>query len=197
MRSKYLEDSTMQKLRHAMTGEEWLALQISLETGLRVGDVCALHWSDVHGREITFRAQKTGKYGRATVSEETYAQLKRRRRGRASEWVFPSPTKVGMHLTRQAVWARVKRAADAAGVDASGISPHSMRKNFAVGVYRARGLEAAKEALQHDRAEVTELYAFADFLSEGHADEPLYRRDLPRIADAVAEILAEKIARRA
>lgn len=189
MRARYLEEREVEALRRAMLAEDWLIMQVAQETGLRVGDVVALRWEDIRGRKVTYRAQKTGKLGCAELSAGTAAWLARRRRRRASGWVFPSPKKPGAHITRQAVWWRMKRACKRSGVDEAGASPHSLRKVFAVAVYREDGLRAAQEALQHDRAEVTELYALSDWSTDAHADEPLLRRDMVAIAREVARIL--------
>lgn len=172
-----------------MSAREWMVLQLAGETGLRIGDVLALRWEDIEGREVTYRAQKTGKYGVAMVSDATAAWLERQRRWATSPWVFASPKKPGAHLTRQAVWKRMKRAAAAAGVPAEGVSPHSLRKVFAVRMYHERDIRAAQEALQHERMEVTEQYALSDWLTGDEAEKPLVRQDMVRIAQAVAYIL--------
>lgn len=192
MQARYLEEKEIQAVRRLLTADRWLPFQVALETGLRIGDVLALRWSDVHGKTITFKAQKTGKLGKTAVSAETAAWLKRARRGSASVWVFPSPRKAGRHLTRQAAWKWLKTAAEAAGVDVGGVSPHSLRKVYGVAVCRAEGLEAAQAALQHSSADVTAIYAFADWMSGENVDLPLTRGDLPRLAQVVSQMVRQR-----
>ena len=92
-------------------------------------------------------------------------------------------------MTRQAAWQRLKRAAKRAGLDADGMSPHALRKSYAVELLREQGLEAVQRALQHDRPAVTEIYALSDWLTGENANQPLLRRDLLRIATKIAELL--------
>lgn len=184
MLARFLDDNTLEKLRLAMPSEYWLPLWVSLETGLRVGDVCALRRDQLDGCRLSYLAAKTGKEGTAELSLELAAELRRNSRGR---YLFPSPRSYREHLTRQAIWARVKRAAHKAGIPPEGVSPHSLRKVYAVRLYRQRGLRAAKEALQHDRTETTELYALSDYLAPENLDKPIRRRELGIVTKLVAE----------
>lgn len=192
MQSRYLEDKELQSVRRLLTAHRWLPFQVALETGMRIGDVLSLRWEDVRGSTITFKAQKTGKLGKAAVSPETAEWLRRARRRRGSEWVFPSPRKPGAHLTRQAAWKWFKAAAEAAGLEVAGVSPHSLRKVFAVALCKAEGLEAAQAALQHSSADVTSLYAFSDWMSGENVDLPLTRGDLPRLAQVVSQMVRQR-----
>ncbi len=140
-----------------MNYENALAVRLSLETGMRIGDAVALPKSAINGRKVTFMAQKTGKTAEAEIS----ADLARRLSAIAGrEWVFAGrdPRK---HRTRQAVYKDLRAVAKQYGV-AEHISPHSARKTYAVGVYRADGLKACQERLQHDSEGTTLLYALAD-----------------------------------
>lgn len=166
----------------------WLPFQISIETGLRVGDVVALKASAVKSDGIHFKAQKTGKKGVAKIS----AAL-RRALPKGSGYLFPSPRDPSQHITRQALWGRVKRAAKSAGVDLDGVSPHSFRKSFAVELYKDKGFAAVQSALQHANAATTELYAFSDFTAVENADAPLTRGDLPLIVRMVLEAIGDRL----
>ncbi len=157
---------------------------MALETGLRVGDVVALKVSSVQPDGVHFKAQKTGKSGVARISERLRRALPKK-----GKWLFPSPTKPGKHLTRQAVWSRVKTAGKRAGLNLDGLSPHSMRKVFAVEVYREKGFKAVQEALQHNNSATTEIYSFADWNTGENADLPLKRRDLQLVVRMCLEAL--------
>jgi integrase len=186
VKSKYIDDEEIEKLRVNLDLHSWLPLWVALETGLRVGDVVALRRASLKEDGIHYRAQKTGKCGVAPLSAELRKQLPKN-----GKWLFPSPYKAGEHITRQCVWARIKRAAKRAGVDPDGISPHTLRKVFAVELYREKGFKAVQTALQHTNGATTEIYSFADYATGANANEPLRRRDLQLIIKMVVEALGD------
>lgn len=191
MQSIYIDDEQLRKLRGVMTPNAWLVFWLTSETGMRVGDAVSLAWDGVSYCEIVFVAQKTKKAAHAKISAELYGALRARRT--ASPWVFPSPKDPRKHLTRQAVWYRIKKACDRVGLDPEGISPHSMRKHFAVETFKRSGLKATQEALQHDRAITTEIYALSDFSTGQNAEKPLLRRDLDLIVKLCAAALGLRV----
>lgn len=185
MKSRYLDNAEIRALREVLRPAEWLPLWVSLETGLRVGDVVSLKRSNVRADGIHYRAQKTRKCGVAPISDALRRELLARR----GKWLFPSPKDASKHITRQAVWARVKRGAKVSGVDLDGASPHAMRKSFAVELYRDKGFKAVQDALQHANGATTEIYSFADWSTGENADKPLTRRDLQLVVKMVIEAL--------
>lgn len=185
MKSRYLDENECKRLHEVLRPDEWLPLWVSLETGLRVGDVVALKRSNVRVDGIHYRAQKTRKNGIAPIS----AELRRELLARRGKWLFPSKKDKTKHITRQAVWARVKRGARNANIDLEGASPHAMRKSFAVELYRDKGFKAVQEALQHHNGATTEIYSFADWSTGENADKPLTRRDMQLLVKMVIEAL--------
>lgn len=186
MKSRYVEKEDIKKLREVSREEAFLPLLLSLETGLRVGDVVSLKVSSLRSDGIHYTAQKTKKSGVAKISFEL-----RKRLNKKGKWLFPSPYKKGAHITRQAVWHRIKSAGKRAGLDLDGLSPHTMRKVFAVELYREKGFKAVQEALQHNNSATTEIYSFADWNTGKNADLPLKRKDLQLIVKMVLEALGE------
>lgn len=186
MKSRYIEKNEITQLREVMRDEAFLPLQLSLETGLRVGDVVSLRVSDVKSDGVHYVAQKTRKRGIAQITADLRKKLIKK-----GKWLFPSPYKPGAHVTRQAVWYRIKTAGKRAGIDLDGLSPHTMRKVFAVELYREKGFRAVQEALQHNNGATTEIYSFADWNTGKNADLPLKRRDLQLIVKMVLEALSE------
>lgn len=186
MKSRYLEEAELEALSAQITEEAWLPLAVALETGLRVGDVVKLRRAALKADGIHYRAQKTRKCGVAKISAELRAKLPKR-----GVWLFPSPQKSGAHITRQAVWARIKKAAKRAGIELAGVSPHSCRKVFAVELFREKGFRAAQEALQHTNSLTTEIYTYADWNTGSNAAKPLERRDLELIVKLVLEALGD------
>lgn len=187
MRSRFLNDEEIKKLRKQFDEKAFLPLLVSLETGLRIGDVVALRCNDIKKDGIHYKAEKTGKTGVAPISDYT-----RRRLNKKGKWVFPSPRDAKKHLTRQAVWARIKAAGAKSGVELEGLSPHSMRKVFAVELYRKKGFKAVQAALQHNYSSTTEIYTFADWNTGENGNLPLVRRDLPLIVKMVLEAIGKE-----
>ena len=187
MKSKYIETTELDKLRSMLAEEAWLPFWVSLETGLRIGDVVKLRRQNLQTDGLHYKAQKTGKNGVAKVSAELRKELSRRR----GKWLFPSPYKAGKHITRQCAWARIKTACRKAGLEPDGVSPHSLRKVFAVELYREKGFRAVQEALQHRNAATTEIYSFADWSTGDSAELPLKRKDLQLVVKMVLEALGE------
>lgn len=185
MKSKYIDENELDVLQSALTDKEFLPLAVSLETGLRVGDVVKLRHRDIRGGYLYFVAQKTKKAGRAKISRALAHEL---RKSNGSEWCFPGRDPQE-HLTRQAVWYRIKRACASVGIDPEGISPHAMRKVFAVECAKNEGAEVAKRALQHNDLQTTELYILSDWTTGKNAKEPLRRCDIPRIVEEIYRIL--------
>lgn len=186
MRSRYLSADEVKRIRKALAPNEWLPLWVSLETGIRVGDVVGLKCGALRPDGVHYLAQKTGKRGIAPISAELRRALPR---GKGGDWLFPSPYNATRHLTRQAVWQRIKRGAAVAEVDLEGVSPHALRKSFAVELYREKGFAAVQAALQHRNAATTEIYSFADWSTGENANKPLLRRDLQLVVKMVLEAL--------
>lgn len=190
MKTVYITAEQVKAIAAHLSEREWLSLWVSAETGLRVGDVVSLRWPQITASGIFFVAQKTGKAGIAPISDELRARLMAYRS--SSRWVFPSPRDPRKHITRQAVWYRVKRACERAGIDPVGVAPHSFRKYFAVETFKREGLRATQSALQHDRTITTEDYAMSDFITGENAEKPLLRRDLTLVVKLVAAALKNR-----
>lgn len=187
MVSRYLTEAENAALRQAL-GSAWLPYEIGLETGLRVGDIIKIRLADITPEGLRYVAQKTGKEGIAPLSASLRENIAREA-AEGTEWLFPSPVDPTKHITRQALWKRLKRAAERAGVQRRGTSPHSMRKCYAVREYHTHGLTAAREGLQHTDIRTTQLYALADWLTEENAKQPLLREDVGLLVRFIAEFL--------
>lgn len=139
-----------------------LVARVMLCTGLRVGDVVGLTRDQIKP-SVTITEGKTGKRRRVRIPQALCDEVLRAAgRGR---WAFPSPRDSAKHRTRQAVWADIKRAQRACRLSAN-LGTHSMRKAYAVRLMaKYHDLARVQAALQHDRPEVTMLYALADKLT--------------------------------
>ena len=163
MKSDYMKPENYNKLFVFMTYENTLVLRVSLETGLRIGDVLKMRPQDIRGRTITYSAEKTGKRGRAVISQDLANRL---RTVAGEKYIFPKRGNVDDHRRRQTVWKDVKKAAEALRavnvVHGENITPHSARKTFAVEDAERYGLKHTQRALQHRDKNTTKLYAFSD-----------------------------------
>lgn len=163
MKSDYLKPNNYGKLFVFMGYENTLVLRVSLETGMRIGDILKLKPRDLRGRTLTYTAEKTGKRGKAVISQGLANRL---REVSGEKYIFPKRGDADDHRRRQTVWKDVKRAVAAlraAGViDSENISPHSARKTFAVEDMEKHGILHTQKALQHSNKMTTRIYTDSD-----------------------------------
>ena len=159
MRSEYMPRGEIVHILAALQPKNRLACEISLFTGLRINDVLALKTEQAQKGRFTVREEKTGK----TRAVRLPADLQRRALNCAGQhFVFEGRLNGRKHRTRQAVFKDLRRVARMFGVREH-ISPHSLRKVFAVDEYKKYGdLARVKKLLNHNEEAVTMLYAMAD-----------------------------------
>lgn len=160
IKSEYIEPDLFEHLIYALTPENRLVCRLCLSTGLRVGDVVSLR-SDSLKKRMTVTESKTGKKKRITLSDKLLKELQA---NAGKIYVFEHRTDENRHRTRQAVYADIKRASKAFRLKEN-LTPHSLRKIYAVKIYQRTGdIEKVREALNHDSDAVTMIYAYADEL---------------------------------
>lgn len=159
-RSDYVKRETLQHILAALTPPNRLACEISLYTGLRIGDVLELKTAQLKPR-MTIQEGKTGKRRAVRLSDELY---RRCMAFSGHTYIFPGRLAGTRHRTRQAVYKDIKRAAALFRVGkALQISPHTCRKVYAVcALDRGASLAKVRQLLNHDSEAVTMLYAMAD-----------------------------------
>ena len=133
---------------------EKLVVWVLLDTGLRVGELCAMRRGDVlwqEGRIVVWG--KGGPYGKR--SKRRIVPLTDRARKLLELHLVTSDR---MGLTPRTAQRLVKRVADRAMLTKP-VTPHVLRHTFAVNCVQ-RGLSTAslKKILGHDRLETTEIY---------------------------------------
>ena len=157
MKTEYLLQREVDLVLAALMPGNRLVMRTALITGLRIGDVLALT-PDKLKPNFWITEQKTGKKRQVGLPQPLLGDL----RAHAGEfWVFPGrdPRK---HLTRQAVWKDVKRAAEAFRLPQN-VAPHSARKVYAVDLMQKYGdIGRVRKALNHSSDSVTLIYALAD-----------------------------------
>ena len=168
MRADYIKADYMQHILAALMRDNRIACEVSLVTGLRIGDVLEMRTCDLPGdgeTRMSVRERKTGKRRRFRLPVALLDDL----RGICGKiYVFESRCDYTRHRTRQAVYKDLKRAAQLFRVpERAQISPHSLRKIFAVGAMRKYGdLRKVQELLNHSNEAVTMIYAMADTLTQ-------------------------------
>jgi len=163
MKSNFISAEKLNDVILRMKYENGLAIRVCNATGLRLSDVLALPYAKIYAsNKITVREQKTGKARRIYIPKG----LQREMTANAKHyWVFPHRTKADRHRTRQAVYVDFKQACKRSGIDPAGVSPHSVRKLWAVRQYaRTRSIATIQKKMNHSNAGVTALYALSDKL---------------------------------
>lgn len=166
MRSDFVEKDVLGHVLFALTEQNRLACKVALETGLRIDDVLALPSKILGQATFTVCESKTGKKKKCRISAALRRDL---RRIAGDKYIFTHRIDKNRHRTRQAVYADIKRAAKLFRVKKN-VTPHSMRKAYAVDLMRRYGdLTKVAEALNHDKRfmQTTMLYALADVISTG------------------------------
>ena len=179
------------KLFTVMGYENGLAARVSLETGMRIGDVVKLRPDQLIRRTIHYTADKTGKAGKAVITQDLANRL---RAISGDEWIFTG--RLGGHRARQTVWKDVTRSAEAlraAGIiHEEHVTPHSARKTFAVNDAEAHGIKHTQEALQHSSLETTKLYVFSERYLDSLTDNFVLKAliaQVGRLTDKMEEIM--------
>lgn len=192
MKAKFLSPGEIDAIFSCLSKDRRLVFSVALETGLRIGDVLKIRKRDLSqiapdGVRIAYIAQKTKKRGTTTLQGQTAREvlfLAKFCRG----FLWSSHAKCG-HVTRQTAWNWFKEAAKKAKIDLDGVSPHALRKSFAVKLRHEKGLEAAKIALQHSDNATTAIYAFADVYAGKDSNAPVLWCQVDQLIDLIVEKL--------
>ena len=167
MRAEWLKSEEFGHLLAALMPQNRLALEVSLLTGLRIGDVLCMRTDRLRQR-MSVRESKTGKYRTVYLPVKLYDRLVA---NAGKIWVFEGRNDYHKHRTRAAVYNDLTRAARLYRIDGkrvkAHVSPHSARKLYAVADYRKHcDVKRVQRLLNHSSEAVTMLYAMADVLTE-------------------------------
>lgn len=162
MRSNAIEKSTLSVILRALMRANRLALEVSLYTGLRISDVLNIKTECLHKEKFIVYEKKTGKRQTVRLPKKLKDELIAIS---GNIYIFQGRLNSRKPRTRQAVWKDLNRVAKAFRLN-GGVSPHSMRKTYAV-TLKEMGLSASKiqKALNHSDPCVTALYMYADELA--------------------------------
>lgn len=172
MRTDYITPQECDELIAALPKEYRPIVICAAETGFRIGDLCRAKWTayDEAEQTLTLVEEKTGKVRTAGVTPRLRMALdgQRARQTAFEKYIFPGrePCKP---VSRSTVWRWITRTWSWLHDDSQRvISPHSMRKMYAV-ERRKAGAEIweIRDDFNHDRESTTIQYAFADILGRG------------------------------
>ena len=163
MRSDFIHKDVVGHVLYALTDANRLVCMVALETGLRVGDIVSLKTADLYKKSFVLIEQKTNKKRTIRLREGLRNELIKQA---GKVYVFEHRTDPKKHRTRQAVYNDIKRAGKLFRIKQN-ISPHSLRKIYAVDLYHKTGsLDKVMQALNHNNDAVTMIYAIADLISK-------------------------------
>lgn len=163
MRSEWVPKGEMEHILAALTAPNRLACEVSLATGLRIGDVLYLKPEQVRKQRFTVREQKTGKTRSVRLPKDL---MERCISCAGQHYVFENRLNGRKPRTRQAVYKDLKRVAKNYGCKKN-VTPHSARKVFAVEEFEKTGsLKRVQKLLNHSDEAVTILYAMANVLTK-------------------------------
>jgi integrase len=140
---------------------------LALDSKLRACDLVALRVSDlvsgdrVRGRVMILQ-RKTGRPVQFEVTEQTRRSLTEwleARRSADDEWIFPSRSNRGAHVTTRQYARLLKQWVTLIGLDPAAYGTHSMRRTKVSLLYKKTGnLRACQLLLGHAKLESTVRY---------------------------------------
>ncbi|MGU3667199.1 tyrosine-type recombinase/integrase [Methylobacterium sp. A49B] len=155
------------RLQHEGRTRDLALFNTAIDSKLRGCDLVRLRVADVHlGDGIRLRTtiiqQKTGRpvpFELTETTREALAAWLKLRGLRASDWLFPSRSRPGEHLTTRQYGRLVDEWVTLIGLDPAGYGTHSLRRTKVALIYRRTGnLRACQLLLGHTQLESTVRY---------------------------------------
>lgn len=155
------------RLQHEGRTRDLALFNTTIDSKLRGCDLVRLRVADVYlGDGIRLRTtivqQKTGRpvpFELTETTRETLAAWLKLRGLRASDWLFPSRSRPGEHLTTRQYGRLVDKWVALIGLDPAGYGTHSLRRTKVALIYRWTGnLRACQLLLGHTKLESTVRY---------------------------------------
>ena len=155
------------RLQHERRTRDLALFNLALDSKLRGCDLVRLRVLDVYlGSSVRLRAtivqQKTGRpvpFELTETTRETLAAWLRQRGLRAGDWLFPSRSRPGEHLTTRQYGRLVDEWVELIGLDPVAYGTHSLRRTKVALIYKRMGnLRACQLLLGHTKLESTVRY---------------------------------------
>jgi len=151
MRTDYIKPEVFNLLLTALMPENRLALQLSLATGLRIGDCLSMRTAALEASQRpTIREQKTGKKRRIYVPKALRVELLK---NAGKRYIFPGRLNPNKPRTRAAVYKDLKRVAALYRLDgrknqAECCAAHRQKNLCCAGLSRAPQLAACAASFE-------------------------------------------------
>lgn len=165
IRSEITDELTNEVINRLLMLPNRLVLNLSKDTGLRIDDCLSIE-SAKFRQKMTITEKKTGKKKKIYINSKLFRELQQYKNTVVcgKKFLFPHRTDEKKHRTRQAVWYDIKRACRALRCTEN-ITPHSMRKMYAVSLFqKGYSIQEIKEKLNHDSEAVTILYIMSELI---------------------------------
>ncbi|MER2268178.1 tyrosine-type recombinase/integrase [Methylobacterium oxalidis] len=155
------------RLQHESRTRDLALFNTAIDSKLRGCDIVRLRVADVYlGDGVRLRTtivqQKTGRpvpFELTETTRETLAAWLKLRGLRASDWLFPSRSRPGEHLTTRQYGRLVDQWVTLIGLDPAGYGTHSLRRTKVALICRRTGnLRACQLLLGHTKLESTVRY---------------------------------------
>lgn len=157
---KYLKVDTYKDKRN------WLLAKFMLNTRLRVSDVVGLLYKDIFTEKKNFRnylvihEKKTGKEKKIKLNNSLKSDIKayaKEFKLHSNDYIFKS-RKRGYHISTTQAYRKLKKAANAVGIDNFGC--HSLRKTWGFWTYKASRYNIAliMDVFNHSSEKITLRY---------------------------------------
>lgn len=161
----YISPEQLSAVMQRLSPIDRLITRVLSETGYRVDDVMHMRVYQMRGDKLTLHERKTGHDRAVTMppdlAEDMHAYLHGRNR-LAYAWPALKRRRT-RKMHRTTYWRHFVAAVTACGYGGCGITPHSLRKLYAVRrLLETRSLEAVRQDLGHSSIAVTALYALSD-----------------------------------
>ena len=167
MTNAWIPPERLQAIRSHMHGRDAIITDILLETGFRIDDIMHMRKCNLSGRSVRLREKKTGHDRSAILSPETAARIAEYAAKRHTlAYLFPALRRAKRKKQhRTTYWRHFEEACKRSGYGDCGYTPHSLRKVYAVRMFRETGsLTAVQKDLGHTNISTTAIYALSDRL---------------------------------
>ena len=169
VRTDYIDRKTARAVFRSMQPANRLICEVCCNTGLRIDDVCALKTRDLKMAKkksnwLVVIEQKTGK---RKVLRLRNTDIDRMLWQAGDVYVFQHRTDSAKHSARQTVWRDLARSARPLRRQGVVVSPHSLRKLYAVEKWdKFHDINKIKRLLNHDNVATTMLYVMSRELTQ-------------------------------
>ncbi len=155
--NNYIPEREQELIRARLGKRDREIFDLLIRTGYRLDDVLRLRNWQLRKPTITMRERKTG-------NVRTVENPCRQNRGNPLEYAFKGRGRAGERkkLHRTTFWRHFEKAVRNAGLEGKGYTVHSLRKVYAVNLYRqCKNIKQVQSDLGHKNLATTCLYVLA------------------------------------